>query len=126
MLFRTIRKNKILRVLCMIMLMLIHLDAYMYEAINAFQVETVEQSVSFAEDTSLQEEEAGMPSWVDLSYSNSSARLSWWNTDAVFLPLLLLFSFIPIVRIRNSVQTSLSLGTLHKVRPHLAFCTFLI
>lgn len=125
MLFHTIRKNRILRVLCMIMLMLIHLDAYMYEAINAYHGETIEQSVSFKQETVFQEE-AGIPAWGDLSYSNTSTRLSCWNMDFVYLPLLLLFSFIPIVRIRNSVKVSFSLASLQKVRPHLTFCTLLI
>lgn len=124
MFFHAMRKNKILRVLCVLMFILVHLDAYVYETINAFHIEFVEQSVPFAGETLQREDEVGMPSWDDLSYFKASARLNWWNIGSVFLPLLLLFSFIPIVRIRNSVQ-GLFLGTL-KVRPHLVFCTLLI
>lgn len=123
--FHAIRKNRILRVLCVIMLMLIHMDAYMYEAINAYHGETIEQSVSFEEEVLFQAE-AGIPAWGDLSYSNTSTRLNCWNMDFVYLPLLLLFSFIPIVRIRSSVRASFSLASLQKVRPHLTFCTLLI
>lgn len=115
-----------MRVLCMIMLMLIHLDAYMYEAINAYHGETTELALSFAEENLSQEAGAGIPAWGDLSYSNTSTRLSCWNMDFVYLPILLLFSFIPIVRIRNSVKVSFSLASLQKVRPHLTFCTLLI
>lgn len=123
--FHAIRKNRILRVLCVIMLMLIHMDAYMYEAINAYHGETIEQSVSFEEEVLFQAE-AGIPAWGDLSYSNTSTRLNCWNMDFVYLPLLLLFSFIPIVRIQGSVRASFSLASLQKVRPHLTFCTLLI
>ena len=125
MFFHAMRKNKILRVLCILMFILVHLDAYVYETINAFHIESVEQSVPFVGETLQREDEAGMPSWDDFSYFKVSSRLSWWDIGSVFLPLLLLFCFIPIVRIRNSMQGFLSLGTL-KVRPHLIFCTFLI
>lgn len=47
MFFHAMRKNKILRVLCILMFILVHLDAYVYETINAFHIESVEQSVPF-------------------------------------------------------------------------------
>lgn len=126
MLFHTIRKNKVLRVLCMIMLMLIHMDAYMYEAINVFQAETVEQSVSLSEETAFQEEDADVPVWEDLSYSRASVRLNWWNPAALFLPLLLLFCVIFIDRDRKPKRLCLFTGAKRKQRSHLTFCTFLI
>lgn len=126
MLFHTMRKNRVLRVLCMIMLILIHMDAYMYEAIHLFHAEPVEQSVSFAEETLLPEYETDIPLWGDLSYSRTSLRLNLWNAGVVLLPFLLLFSLVPPERGWSYRKSDIAFCTLRKVRPHLAFCTLLI
>jgi multidrug efflux pump subunit AcrA (membrane-fusion protein) len=43
MLSHIVRKNKLFRALCMMMLLLIHLDAYAYEVISACQVDTQDE-----------------------------------------------------------------------------------
>lgn len=53
----------------MMMLLLIHLDAYAYEVISACQVDTQdEMAIPSAADT-FQEEDVNVLEWEDLSYS---------------------------------------------------------
>ena len=53
----------------MMMLLLIHLDAYAYEVISACQVDTQdEMTIPSAADT-FQEEDVNVLEWEDLSYS---------------------------------------------------------
>lgn len=126
MLFHAMRKNRVLRVLCMMMLMLIHMDAYMYEAIHLFHAEPVEQSVSLTEETLLPEDKADIPVWGDLSYSRTSLRLNLWSAGIALLPFLLWFSFVPLARDWSYRKSYVPFCALQKVRPHLAFCTLLI
>lgn len=58
----------------MMMLLLIHLDAYAYEVISACQVDTQdEMEIPSAADT-FQEEDVNVLEWEDLSYSKTSVR----------------------------------------------------
>lgn len=58
----------------MMMLLLIHLDAYAYEVISACQVDTQdEMAIPSAADT-FQEEDVNVLEWEDLSYSKTSVR----------------------------------------------------
>ena len=55
----------------MMMLLLIHLDAYAYEVISACQVDTQdEMAIPSAADT-FQEEDVNVLEWEDLSYSKN-------------------------------------------------------
>lgn len=78
MLSHIVRKNKLFRALCMMMLLLIHLDAYAYEVISACQVDTQdEMAIPSAADT-FQEEDVNVLEWEDLSYSKTSVRSFFW------------------------------------------------
>ena len=69
MLSHIVRKNKLFRALCMMMLLLIHLDAYAYEVISACHVDTQdEMAIPSAADT-FQEEDVNVLEWEDLSYA---------------------------------------------------------
>lgn len=58
----------------MMMLLLIHLDAYAYEVISACQIDTQEEmTIPSAADT-FQEEDTNILEWEDLSYSKTSVR----------------------------------------------------
>lgn len=112
--------------LCMVMLMLIHLDAYMYEAINLFHVESTEQCTTpFAEDVTCQEEDMCFPVWDDLSYSRASSRINWLGMAACILPLALLFSFVCLLkdRYRGDFSNSVPIG---KYRSYVTFCNLRI
>lgn len=95
MLGRTDNRNKILRIMCMFMLMLIHLDAYLYETIHVFQNDVtsvrIEQS---SEDTLLQEQAPYQAEWGDLSYAHTSPRFSLANLSVYLLPLLCVFKSV--------------------------------
>ena len=70
----------------MMMLLLIHLDAYAYEVISACQVDTQdEMAIPSAADT-FQEEDVNVLEWEDLSYSKTSVRsFFWWFILGRFL-----------------------------------------
>ena len=71
----------------MMMLLLIHLDAYAYEVISACQVDTQdEMAIPSAADT-FQEEDVNVLEWEDLSYSKTSVRSFFWWFILGSLPL---------------------------------------
>ena len=87
MLSHIVRKNKLFRALCMMMLLLIHLDAYAYEVISACQVDTQdEMTIPSAADT-FQEEDVNVLEWEDLSYS----KIRFLYFSFAFETLLLIF-----------------------------------
>jgi hypothetical protein len=87
MLSHIVRKNKLFRALCMMMLLLIHLDAYAYEVISACQIDTQdEMAIPSAADT-FQEEDVNVLEWEDLSYSKTSVRSFFWWFILGSLPL---------------------------------------
>lgn len=58
----------------MMMLLLIHMDAYAYEVISACQIDTQEEmTIPSAADT-FQKEDTNILEWEDLSYSKTSVR----------------------------------------------------
>ena len=78
MLSHIVRKNKLFRALCMMMLLLIHLDAYAYEVIRACQFDTHDEMTMPSAADTFQEEDVNVLEWEDLSYSKSSVRSFFW------------------------------------------------
>ena len=124
MLSHIVRKNKLFRALCMMMLLLIHLDAYAYEVISACQVDTQdEMAIPSAADT-FQEEDVNVLEWEDLSYSKTSVRSFFWWFVLGSLPLFFICFRNFIADISVIVRT-VSLRVF-PVRPYVTFCTLLI
>ena len=124
MLSHIVRKNKLFRDLCMMMLLLIHLVAYAYEVISACQVDTHdEMEIPSAADT-FQEEDVNVLEWEDLSYSKTSVRSFFWWFILGSLPLFFICFRNFIADISVIVRT-VSLRVF-PVRPYVTFCTLLI
>lgn len=62
----------------MMMLLLIHLDAYAYEVISACQIDTQEEMTIPSTADTFQEEDTNILEWEDLSYSKTSVRSFFW------------------------------------------------
>lgn len=124
MLFPIVRKNKIFRALCMVMLLLIHLDAYAYEIIGAFQVDRLDEAMILSESETLQEEEANWVEWGDFSYSKPSARPFFCWLALGVLPLF----FICFRNIVSDILVSVRAVFLYilSTRSYVTFCSFLI
>lgn len=124
MLSHIVRKNKLFRALCMMMLLLIHLDAYAYEVISACQVDTQdEMAIPSAADT-FQEEDVNVLEWEDLSYSKTSVRSFFWWFVLGSLPLFFI-CFRNIIADISVIVRTVSLRVF-PVRPYVTFCTLLI
>lgn len=108
----------------MMMLLLIHLDAYAYEVISACQIDIQEEmSIPSVADT-VQEEDANIFEWEDLSYSKTSVRSFFWWFVLGSLPLFFICFRNFITDISVIVRT-VSLRVF-PVRPYVTFCTLLI
>lgn len=126
MLGRTDNRNKIFRIMCMFMLMLIHLDAYLYETIHVFQSDVPARIERNSENTSLQEQAPYQAEWGDLSYAQTSTRLSQVNLSVYLLSLLCIFraAFSKIrQRFHRVVPAYVHSGT---PRPYLVYGSLLI
>lgn len=124
MLSHIVRKNKLFRAICMMMLLLIHMDAYAYEVISVFQIDTQgETTVPSVADT-FQEEDANILEWEDLSYSKTSVRSFFWWFVLGSLPLFFICFRNFITDISVIVRT-VSLRVF-PVRSYVTFCTLLI
>ena len=124
MLSPVVRKNRFLRALCMILLLLIHLDAYAYEVISACQVGISEEVAIPLEENTVQEKDADMLEWKDLSYSKTSVRcLFLWLVLGVF-PLFFIYyrNFVSGISVIVRVVSLRVFPT----RPYVTFCTLLI
>lgn len=106
----------------MMMLLLIHLDAY--EVISACQIDTQEEmTIPSAADT-FQEEDTNILEWEDLSYSKTSVRsFFWWFVLGSLPSFFICFRYF-IADISVIVRT-VSLRVF-PVRPYVTFCTLLI
>ena len=124
MLFPIVRKNKIFRALCMVMLLLIHLDAYAYEIIGTFQVDWLDEAMILSESETLQEEEANWVEWGDFSYSKPSVRSFFCWLALGVLPLF----FICFRNIVSDILVSVRAVFLYilSTRSYVTFCSFLI
>lgn len=108
----------------MMMLLLIHMDAYAYEVISAFQVDTQEEMAVPSAAETFQEEDTHILDWKDLSYSKTSVRPFFWWFVLGSLPLFFICFRNFIADISVIVRT-VSLRVL-SVRPYVTFCTLLI
>mgnify|MGYP007127466498 CR=1 FL=1 len=124
MLSHIVRKNKLFRALCMMMLLLIHMDAYAYEVISAFQVDTQDAMTVPSVDDTFQEKDTYILDWEDLSYSKTSVRPFFWWFVLGSLPLFFICFRNFIADISVIVRT-VSLRVF-SVRPYVTFCTLLI
>ena len=100
----------------MMMLLLIHLDAYAYEVISACQIDTQEEMTIPSA--------ANILEWEDLSYSKTSVRSFFWWFVLGSLPLFFICFRNFIADISVIVRT-VSLRVF-PVRPYVTFCTLLI
>lgn len=108
----------------MMMLLLIHMDAYAYEVISACQIDIQEEMTIPSVADAVQEEDANILEWEDLSYSKTSVRsFFWWFVLGSF-PLFFICFRNFIIDISVIVRT-ISLRVF-PVRPYVTFCTLLI
>ena len=108
----------------MMMLLLIHLDAYAYEVISACQVDTQdEMAIPSAADT-FQEEEGGGRGGGGGAGAGTSVRSFFWWFILGSLPLFFICFRNFIADISVIVRT-VSLRVF-PVRPYVTFCTLLI
>lgn len=108
----------------MMMLLLIHLDAYAYEVISACQVDTQDEMTIPSVADTFQEEDVNVLEWEDLSYSKTSVRSFFWWFVLGSLPLFFICFRNFIADISVIVRT-VSLRVF-PVRSYVTFCTLLI
>lgn len=108
----------------MMMLLLIHMDAYAYEVISAFQVDTQDAMTVPSADDTFQEKDTYILDWEDLSYSKTSVRPFFWWFVLGSLPLFFICFRNFIADISVIVRT-VSLRVF-PVRPYVTFCSLLI
>lgn len=108
----------------MMMLLLIHMDAYAYEVISAWQIDIQEEMTIPSVADAVQEEDANILEWEDLSYSKTSVRsFFWWFVLGSFPLFFICFrNFITDISV---IVRTISLRVF-PVRPYVTFCTLLI
>lgn len=119
------QRKSIFRIICMIMLVLIQFDAYIYEMTDSFRGHDLLPVAIPSEFSQMSEDEVMIDEWSDPYYRNSNLRHRL--TMEVAPVLLIFFCFVPletaITLLRRLVGTSSTRCVLSSC---LVFCVLLI
>lgn len=120
------KSKAVFRTICMVMLMLIQFDAYIYEITESFRIfQTVSMTTMPSENSQMTEDNETVDAWSDPYYRNANLRHRLL-TEATPV-LLAFFFFIPIgiLPMRQHRKIDL-LGGKCLLSPCLIFCVLLI
>ena len=120
------KRKMIFRVICMIMLMLIQFDAYIYEMTDCFRGNDLSPIPAMSTETSqMTEDDEMIDEWADPYYRNANLRCRLMMEVAPVL--LIFFCFIPFATAVTQIRRFVNLASARCVlSPCLVFCVLLI
>ena len=120
------KRKMIFRIICMIMLMLIQFDAYIYEMTDSFRGNDLSPISAMSTETSQMTEGNEMiDEWADPYYRNANLRCRLMMEAAPVL--LIIFCFIPLATAAVQMRRFIDLSSARCVLSScLVFCVLLI
>ena len=117
-------KRHFFRFLCMLMLLLVHLDSYGYDFIGSLQTSTTESALSVLPEASFSSDELQIE-WSNPDYRSHSTRPIY--TDYTTLHPDIVLSYLLKAYTRNVCPQSTFPWVMHKgIAVYLSHCLFII